>query len=270
MNKRRGFTLIELLVVISIIALLLAILMPSLGMVKRKAQGVVCMSNNRQIGIAWFTYSEGNDSQIVPANTGTPNNPGWVLYPLDINGHVSWSNTPGGTDCPIEDKIRGIEQGLLYPYIGDYKVFHCPGDKRKNYGLEGYRTYSIPTCLNGAGSSYPQIKRHSNIRRPSSKYVLVEECDTRGFNIGTWSFAAREYGFNPPIWWDPVAVFHGDSSTLAFADGHAEMHKWVEEETIERAQMTVRPGESYGQYVPPADKRTDVEYMADGWAYGTN
>ena len=270
MNKRYGFTLIELLVVISIIAMLLAILMPSLGIVKRKAQGVICMSNNRQIGIAWFTHAEDNNSDVVNANTGTVSNPGWVLRPIDENGNVTWSNSASGINCPIEDKIRGIEQGLLYPYIGDYKVFHCPGDRRKSFAREGYRTYSIPTCLNGASSSYPQIKKQSQIRRPSSKYILVEECDTRGFNIGTWSFAAREYGYDPPIWWDPVAVFHGDTSTLAFADGHAETRKWVEEETIERAMKIIAPGQNYGTYTPPADKRTDVEWMARGWAYGTN
>jgi len=66
MRKKKGFTLIELLVVISVIALLLAILMPALQKAKYQAKRMVCMSNVRQQLLIFFTYSQDNDDKFPP------------------------------------------------------------------------------------------------------------------------------------------------------------------------------------------------------------
>ncbi len=62
--KKKGFTLVELLVVISIIALLLSILMPSLSKAREQAKAVICKSNQKQFSIAWFTYASSNSEDI--------------------------------------------------------------------------------------------------------------------------------------------------------------------------------------------------------------
>jgi prepilin-type N-terminal cleavage/methylation domain-containing protein/prepilin-type processing-associated H-X9-DG protein len=84
MNERRGFTLIELLVVISIIALLLAILMPALQKVKKQAQATTCLSNLRQIGVATELYANDNDLFIPRGSTGS--NPIWFMQFLPYLG----------------------------------------------------------------------------------------------------------------------------------------------------------------------------------------
>ena len=69
MRKRNGFTLIELLVVIAIIAILMAILMPALNRVKEQGQRAACLSNVKQLTLAWIMYAYENDDKIVNAST---------------------------------------------------------------------------------------------------------------------------------------------------------------------------------------------------------
>ncbi len=66
MKSKRGFTLIELLVVISIIALLMAVLLPALASVKRQARTAVCLMNLRQWGVIFTMYAGDNDSRLPP------------------------------------------------------------------------------------------------------------------------------------------------------------------------------------------------------------
>ena len=96
MHKPKGFTLIELLVVISIIALLLAVLMPTLQRVKKQAQTVACQSNLKQWALFFSAYTQDNDGNFQE---------GW------------W---PGKKD------FRDTWVAILRPYYKDSKVLLCP------------------------------------------------------------------------------------------------------------------------------------------------
>ena len=63
--KSKGFTLIELLVVIAIIAILMAILMPSLNRAREQGKRAACLSNLKQLTLAWIAYAGDNDDRIV-------------------------------------------------------------------------------------------------------------------------------------------------------------------------------------------------------------
>src|SRR6516225_306725 len=78
-----GFTLIELLVVIAIIAILAALLLPSLSKAKQKAQGISCMNNHRQLCTAWRLYAEDNNDVLVYASTGGPSSGRGSSVPMD-------------------------------------------------------------------------------------------------------------------------------------------------------------------------------------------
>src|SRR5512137_561018 len=97
--RKTAFTLIELLVVIAIIAILAALLLPALARAKAKAQAVQCMSNKKQLQLAWFMYAGDNNdrlavnsdkSQLYPnVPSGTPS---WVF------GWLDWGTSPANTN----------------------------------------------------------------------------------------------------------------------------------------------------------------------------
>src|SRR5258708_176237 len=98
-SANKGFTLIELLVVIAIIAILAAMLLPALTRAKLKAQGIQCMSNHRQLGLAWRMYVEDNRDRLPLASGGGPdpvmNAAAWVngLMDFDPNNRSNWDPT---------------------------------------------------------------------------------------------------------------------------------------------------------------------------------
>ena len=269
-SPKKGFTLIELLVVIAIIALLLSIMMPSLSMVKRKAQSIVCRSNVRQLAIAWWLYAGDNQEGIVGGSTG--NNPVvgdswtycWVKPPQEEDGTLV---PPSGTSDPdavtLENELRGIERGYLYPYTDNTDLYHCPGSNAEIVGDGGYRSFSITGLMNGElapPTGYPEhaVKKITDVVRPGTKMVFLENSDARGWNIGSWIFP----DMIGDRWGDPLAIWHGKGSVLGFADGHAELHKWKSNSTLAVAAEDYRWGTINPGSTPGYDGNTeDIEFM---------
>ena len=201
MFEKRAFTLIELLVVIAVIAILMAILMPALRAAKELARGSNCLANQRSLVLAYTMYADDNDSRIVRGHVDRNNldSPMWALPPIDVGGAYV-SGTP-----LFEDRVRGIKQGALYPYINDHEMYHCPGDNRYQTGspehLRMYRSYIIPDVLSAARKGFHSWtenrykyfpKKLDEITPPGRRYIFVEsEFQNPNFNYdhGGWSFA---------------------------------------------------------------------------------
>lgn len=284
-HYRPAFTLIELLVVIAIIALLLSIILPSLKLVKQKAASIVCMTNVKNLSLAWFSYKEDNDNQIMSSwMNGKDDNRqmvAWIGTPQTVTGTPSLSDTqitPAVTD---EDEIRGIEKGVLFPYVKAPDAYNCPADKVKSKydGTEKFVTYAIPQCLYGFPNQtdsyfalyyHVQIRKYHKITSPALRYNFVETAEQRNWTRqGHFVFGAPEYtGTTDWGWWGPMAVNHGDASVLGFCDGHAEVHKWQDSYTKERVEKLIRKKtDTYGIDYPPAGQTKDITYMARGWAF---
>ncbi len=274
-QKSKGFTLIELLVVIAIIALLLSILIPALNYVKVQATGIVCLSNLNGVGKCWVLYAVDNDSEVIGSDTGGLDgyrNQGYP-GPNPVTSRQVWSfvATPQNqssafSNDSIMDEVRGIEKGGLWSYIENYKIYHCPTDKRHlkppttttNGTKGGYRSYSIVGVYNGGitGGSWDtkeplaMVYKTGEIVTPGHKIVWLEEADGHGWNHRTWNIFLD----TTSKWGDPFAIWHNNRSTLGFADGHAEMHYWEDDSTRAMSEAQTK------QYAIPSDEGKDI-----GW-----
>lgn len=260
------------MVVIAIIALLLSVILPALKKAKIQAQGIICLSNLHGLAQGWFAYQEENDSKLVQGNCPNPFAVGgtipkyryWVEPPQDEAGN--YAGDVGDPDL-LENEKRGIMRGLLFPYVEAVDSFHCPSDRSMKDYDGGFRSYSISGAMNGEDadelSSYfvPDgcwVTKYIEIRNPGGKVVFLENNDLyRGWNMGSWIM-----NYSLPAWGDPLSVWHIRRSTLGFADGHADMHHWIDESTI-----TMSESQGWGTPVP-ADEGTDLEYMARAYVPG--
>lgn len=255
-NKTKGFTLIELLVVIAIIALLLSIIVPALSKAKQIAAAAVCLSNNGQLGKAYYIYADEHkgfltDGKPAPTSTGyyTFNNAVVSNYKSLCFIAEPMNNSGAFSNTSLEDKIRGFEKGGLWPYLESADVYNCPVDKRwrkpptavtptATNSIGGYRSYSLGAVLSaggygetGTGENEAVILKYSDFVSPGTKIVFLEEQAGDGINQNYWDMY-----LNTPQWWDPFAIVHNGSSTFAFADGHADRHKWTDKNMISMAK----------------------------------
>lgn len=264
-----GFTLIELLVVIAIIGILTAMLFPVLGRAKQRAQAVACMNNSKQLTTGWTMYIGENADKLM-LNSSPKGS--WV-----IKDYLTWGPESINTNTAV---LLNSKVTAMAAYVQSAGVYKCPGDHYQSAANPGPRVRSVsmsgtlnnkPLFINKNGRKYFTAKKMSDLSTPGPASVFVF-LDEHADSIDDGTFQVNPgYPSGKESWRNLPASYHNGAGSFSFADGHGEIHRWLERSgenrTLYPVTMTGTPPKQPWNTGSFAFTSRDYEWVTDRMPY---
>jgi len=248
---RSGFTLTELVVVIGLLVLVALLVLPALAAGRNNNRDTHCVDNQRRLAAGWLMYAGENNDVLMNNGGGNPN---WVAGVLDWE----WG-TAGAYYNTNTSYLTDPAQSAMASYVRDPQAFRCPADVYTPafWPVPRVRSVSMNGALAGHGGSGPTVKGHNpggriyygsggvvptagrpartmsdlNMPGPARIYLILDQhpdsIEDGTFLLDPGRAATAE------MWRDLPASYHdGGAVGISYADGHAEIHRWLERRTM--------------------------------------
>ena len=220
-GRPRAFTLIELLVVIAIIAILAALLLPTLAKAKEKAKVIKCVSNEKQIGLGYLLYADDNQSWLPVASDANGSPCQWFL---EIAPYIFKQATDVNT-LVAKDKVVACPSAMLKNTIPNTV------STWQAYGGYGHNYYYLGGYSSWSGPPWGRVKITKN-DKPTETCMNGDALDPQGGALGVLNWWNLGYLYPPPHVPDGSGggvqpfIRHGKGGNYAWVDGHVSFATW--------------------------------------------
>ncbi len=283
----RAFTLIELLVVIAIIAILAAILMPVLAAAKARSLQAQCINNTKELAVGSVLYSTDNQDYMLPNSPyGYLPYQSWCPNALTAGAEMNWTTDKGNTNIAV------YANTILTPYMsGQLAVYRCPADewpsqngvRIRDYSMQGQvgNAYCKGSLASGHGTlaenptalAYVKVTDIRSSPGPSDVIVFLEEHPNSLLGNGVYD-GYMQIDSKSGTFPDVPGSIHRWGCGMDFADGHAEVHRWLKgtgnsnpnSGTITTLQIPVIP---QGATISASPAKVQLGTLAQDWYWFT-